>query len=301
MKFRAFTLVELLVVIVIISMLVALIVPAVISSRDRARIAQCMNNQHELSIAISSYDLAKKCLPGVLNVNHDTIIGWPPTLLPFIGREDLWKDIVKDDNEVIIQQGWRYGYNINTTPTPKINIFVCPNDNDISVDCPLSYVVNLGLYNANPNNTFHQNGQTGSVIIPGLFRDCSNNINNKISLSSISSPSTTVILGEKIITMVSQPGDYIPATPPIGRQWIDTDYLKLGFSWPNYPAINPKPEPEDVLRFAQIGQHFLIPPASVKYWAPLPSTHPGIVIITFADGHTDIVSNDVSCEVYKAL
>ena len=170
-KRKGFTLVELLVVITIISMLVGLLLPALLSARGRARITQCTNNQHELALAIMQFDMAKRQLPGALNQVKGTVVGWVPMLFPFMGRADLWKDI---DGTY---KGWRYGLDTDpgdgdgVSPTPRIDSLVCPDDNDTSVQCPLSYVVNLGLYNDNPNNTFHQNGQTGVVEFPGLFRD----------------------------------------------------------------------------------------------------------------------------------
>ena len=303
---RAFTLVELLVVIVIISMLMALLLPALISARGRARIAQCTNNQHELALAITQYDVAKRRLPGALNQVRGTMVGWAPVLFPFMGRADLWKDIGGSI------KGWRYGRDTDpsdgdgVSPTPYIKSLICPDDNDPSVPCPLSYVVNLGLYNANPNNTFHQEGATGTVDVglEGLFRDHSGGTINTVSLSDVDSPSQTVMLGEKIITMTSRPGDYVPATPVPGRQWTGANFTQLGFSWPNYPAQPapaPPPSPLDAFKDATVGIHYLMPPASVKYWGPLPSIHPGIVIVTFADGHTESVSEDIECQVYKAL
>ena len=78
-------------VIVIISMLVGLLTPALISARGRARIAQCTNNQHELALAITQYDVAKHHLPGYINLVHGTAVSWVPVLFPFLDRNDLWE------------------------------------------------------------------------------------------------------------------------------------------------------------------------------------------------------------------
>ena len=62
-----FTLVELLVVITIIGVLIGLLLPAVQAAREAGRRAQCMNNEHNLALAMINFETRRHYFPGFIN------------------------------------------------------------------------------------------------------------------------------------------------------------------------------------------------------------------------------------------
>ena len=299
-----FTLVELLVVIVIISMLVGLLTPALISARGRARTAQCTNNQHELSLAVQQYDVAKQHLPGYINLLHGTTVGWVPVLLPYIGRMDLWEGSSGNN-------GWRSGAVLGS----RINLLICPDDTGTTATYPLTYVVNAGVYNVPPTSTVPPLPvDPGIVLWPnskltptpspgglGVFRDYTTYANNPvapsdsppyaiISLSNIRSASQTVMLSERALA---------------DRDWTtDVQGHNFVFTWPNWqplaaPVAAPASTDQPSLSGTLIGVAGIS--GTVSYPAPLPPIHPGIVIVTFCDGHTESLTDDTPCSNYQAV
>jgi prepilin-type N-terminal cleavage/methylation domain-containing protein len=95
---RGFTLIELLVVIAIISVLIALLLPAVQSAREAARRAHCLNNLKQIGIAIFNYESSFKLFPfgkGPFYAGAPTYPRWSANsqLLMFLEQGNLFNAI----------------------------------------------------------------------------------------------------------------------------------------------------------------------------------------------------------------
>src|SRR5262245_10837959 len=96
---RAFTLVELLVVVAIIGVLVALILPAVQAARQAARRVSCGNNLRKIGLALQNFESTHKYCPSSLRPTpvdaSGLFAGWsaPAQILPYLEQGSLYQNI----------------------------------------------------------------------------------------------------------------------------------------------------------------------------------------------------------------
>ena len=120
---RAFSLVELLVVVTLIAILIALLLPAVQAAREAARRTQCANNLKQIGLATTSYEQTHGMLPvgSYWNAGRGTIL---LRLLPYLEQQPLYD--LFDFNKVI--EGQAYPDSTKRLGETVLPVYVCPSD-----------------------------------------------------------------------------------------------------------------------------------------------------------------------------
>ena len=129
---RAFTLIELLVVIAIIGILVGLLLPAVQSARESGRRVACVNNLHQIGVALHVYENARREFPVGWQLRWPADEqglkaewGWPAEILPMLEQSVLYDSLKVSSITLHDAIG---DSTIRPLLSTSIGLFRCPSD-----------------------------------------------------------------------------------------------------------------------------------------------------------------------------
>lgn len=315
---------ELLVVVSIIGALVALLLPAIQSSREAARRTSCVNNMKQVCLAMHNYETANdhfpsgsisKPTPGTNSAPH-TMFRWSALALitPFMENQAAHDAI---DFDLPMYDHIRLIPTEENATAIKLLIpeFLCPSDQQIRIEedfGPTNYAVSVGIGNGSERLQFADKGSPFDT--GGLF-----SINSKVRTSQVTDGlSKTALLSESLL---GQPNDgdihdpqfeYKSGIFPVsdlgcevGTGW---NYLNpRGFSWSNgefrcslYNHYYTPNSSEFDCVGAPIATFNLTTAWTPYGWKAARSLHPGGVNVAMADGSVRFVQDSVSEEVWHA-
>lgn len=124
----AFTLIEMMLVLVILGVLAGLLLPAISAAREAARRHSCCNNLMQFGIALHSYDSVHETLPpGVVSESNPVLdmprgygFGWMTQILPYFEMRNVYNHF---NLQVELYEAPNF-----TTRTSLIRSFLCPSD-----------------------------------------------------------------------------------------------------------------------------------------------------------------------------
>lgn len=283
---KGFTLVELLVVITIIAMLVSLLMPAVQMAREAGRRTQCLNNQKQFATALANYESARRQFPGWRQVvsrdetNSVDVVGtWVIPLLPYLEQRQVY-DIWVDN-----------GVPWANKPQIRLPIAICPSNPPEDMDvgpAVMMYVANAGL----PDAGLGQNQIEGPAS--AVFLDHTSSPRKSISLDYLGAhdgASNTLAISENI-----QATSWVPADSGAPRLPIEYDLCMLWTPSPGGCGSSDAVAP--INRCLGDSQS----PSTPKLYLARPSSrHPGVVVVTYCDGHGTTQRDNIDWLVYKQL
>ena len=259
---RAFTLVELLVVISIIAILIGLLLPAVNAAREAGRRTKCTNQLYQLGMAAIQQANAGGYLPGWRNAVQTTSgaqpYSWPVLILPFIEKNDVYTALLNGG-----------------AATTSIDAFVCPS-------APLDGATGALL-------TYSGNAGSASNLrrADGVMLDTAVAATGRLGLDDISNgdgTTTTLLLSEEA------------SGAAVVSRWnvLANTGTAFDFLDPN----NPVP-PCFGIYLTPPAQIVNSPVAGAPGALSQPSSqHPGGAMAVFCDGHTGFLRDTITADAY---
>ena len=281
---RGFTLIELLVVIAIVTILVALLLPAVQQAREAARRIQCKNNLKQLGLALHNYHDSSGCFPPLEIMPEDAngLIcnpwgsalwgmrsgAWHMFLLPQLDQANVYATL--DFN---VGVGWTAAN--RAAYSRKYPTYICPSH-------PLGDYVDPSI-RGTPSHILHYYANEGvdydypdfecTKVADGVFFH-----NSSIRLSQITDgASHTALLAESL--------GYTPAGPPGTSGYTRVGNFR-GLAISCQTRFNVQPN-------SNVG--------SGGYWGDPGSFHTGGCHVLLADGAVRFASENIDARVWRGV
>lgn len=279
---KAFTLVELLVVITIIAILVAMLLPAVQMAREAARRMQCSNNLKQIGLAIHNYSTFNdQYFPA--GSPGDAKHGLFTTMLPFLEQQNLYDELDLQGATVdTFDEPHRYthmpAYFCPSYPHPKIYRNMANHHMDGAIT---TYQGNGGAIRDEDQEV--TSGANGEMPHNGVFAWESLRKVNHLK----DGMTNTFLMGEFV--QIDESGQFgVP--PGNARGWI-MGATRTGTRGAYTFKVFEHPPNANVNRADGIYFNHL----------PMGSYHPGGLLFVLCDGSVHFISEAINFETYQDL
>ncbi len=278
---RAFTLVELLVVITIIGILIALLLPAVQAAREAARRSSCINNLKQMGLALHHYhDSLQTFPPGCITANR---IGWAALILPHLEQAPLYEQLA-NHNAFKANSSTSYWVGVTSGSGSETAVKDVDSKTVLGVyNCPSDPMGGLNTEMGSYGKSNYVGTRTACLYSGPTATTCTDKCGSFPSTSEyttirkirdfIDGTSNTLIIGEKTTQGA-----------PNGALWIGS-----------YDG-----EVADVLARVERASddNYLI---NANYTWTISSMHPGGAQVLFCDGSARFLSQTIDIRTWAAL
>lgn len=272
----AFTLIELFVCIGILSLLLALLLPAIQRVRAASDRALCMTNLHQIGVALHSYHNDYHTFPPGCSFRNgkdpQQFMSWCTRLLPYIEQDTLWSKTVSAFGQAPFFETVPPHVGLGTI----IKMYHCPSDERESAEFPGLKVALLSYLGVEGTDLIQQNGV--------LYLD------SKIRIGEITDgTSNTLIVGERPPSSDMRFGWWYAGW---GQQQTGSMDMVLGVAEINIGLPTCSPGPERFRRGSLTNQC-----DSLHFW----SLHNGGGFFLFADGSVHFLKYEIDAKIMNSL
>lgn len=286
----AFTLVELLVVLALISILILLLLPAINAAREAARRTQCTNNMKQIGLAVSGFEGARRQYPpGAIWTGGKAHGSALVHLLPFIEQKHVFQAF--DFTQPSIDSS-RWPGSTELVASRTITTYLCPSDDHdgtLNGRALHNYAASTGptgLYE-NPDcycdgsqwSAYVQSPPDNSDDFAGPFTRTGVAVTQRRIVDGLS---RTIFFGE-VRPRCSQHNSAGWGTTNNGNGYCST-IIPINFDTCNENAADPCNRP--CTWNTEVG---------------FKSNHPAGVNMLFGDGHVEFLAENVDHQLYQHL
>ncbi len=308
---KAFTLVELLVVISIIGVLAAILLPAVNAARGAARQTECVNNIRNLAQSVINYEASKSRMPPYAKqvwpspepntaTSPRLIAGFVYSILPMFEQSVLRDEI----DDLIVAAGGTMpsldGDHMATLSSPSIKILNCPSNPSLSATPTSGYVANGGHQDfelplpanrpdarANGAMGFEAYGQNGAITLDYI--------------SANDGTTLTAIISENTRFTGDSRGDWRPALVSNTTQYLERVQQAHSMYW-HSGLDDPGADTLSALVMSPTNFGGFSNESATGAEASTPSSfHRGGFVVGFADSHVKFLNDRISYRVYSRM